>query len=215
MPVITKTHISLRYEGDMKHFVVTVMYNQTLHFYIALPDQFSERAAHLTEAERKQLFLCERYGGRPTVTNLTKTDYVIIGDTEANVIALTRTALSYLLDKAVTKRNVILVMFIGNQTTQYGDHQSNNEHPPLGLQLSITYCVETSLGTEKIYKMVGRPHAFRPWRTTTAIEDTPENRLAVEQLYQALQNLIEKLKNVVGTTETLQNFISSNIKLLG
>jgi hypothetical protein len=130
------------------------------------------------------------------------------------------------MDKAIVQRNVIILFFNPEYEVRYGNHKHNESHPQIGCQIGLTYAVESCVGDKKVYSLYKSHEAFGEtkvqrtelslWnKSVTIIDDTPANRAALESLYEAMNNLILKLKEFASSEEKLLGLIQSNIKLLG
>src|SRR5690349_20078558 len=153
MPKISNNDITIYHADIRKNYKVEIFYNKDLSFYAKIVDDFKEVARHLDDKVLKEL-------GISNYRKNMKSDYeqVISDSTEGGCLVKVKKALTYLVDKAVQKKNVIIVFYNSEKETQYGNFQHNDKHPQIGIQFGLTYAVETCVGDKKIYNV------YRKWK---------------------------------------------------
>lgn len=226
MPKISNNHMSIYHKDIKKNYTIVVMYNQEYTFYAVIPPEFKEIVHHLSDTERKDLFIHKKYASKRGSHIVDAAyDAIISATTEGDCLSRMRKCIESLMDKAIQQCKVIILFYNPKDTMNYNEHKYNDQHPQIGLQMGLTYAVETSVGDKKVYSLYreyeafGEKHVDRKelnlWnKAATIIPDTPENREALEYLYNALKLLNEKLTSFTATPEKLLEFIQSNVKLL-
>lgn len=226
MPKISNNQVTIYKETIKLHYTVVIMYNQNNMFYAVVPEEFNEHVKHLTDDERKTLYVSyERTNSRLQTKESSR--FIICAETEQLCLERWKTAIKILAEKKIEKRNVIIIHFIPNNTTSYGSMSYNREHTQIGLQFGLAYALETKSGDTKNYKRIhthkdnnGNEHTsyqdMSIYRgSCTVIDDTEENRLFLNNLYNALKNLHDKLKDYTSTSESILQLIQSGTKLIG
>lgn len=225
MPKISSNSISVYNKDIKKRFEVTVMYNQKYLFYAAIPVEFKDIINHLSETERIDFNIVIDYKSKYERSANSPYEAYVKADSEAQCLDRIKKVLEELIIISITKRDVIILFYNPKDVVNYNEHKMNNEHPMIGLQLGLTYAVETSVGEQKVYS-VYEEYKTASYSTkerrqlnlynkaSTIIPDTPENRLKLEQLYEALRILNIKLSEFTSSSDKLLEFISGNVKLL-
>jgi len=216
MPKISTKYIRVRNQDIDKGFDVVINYNKDFLFYAAIPIEFQHAVEHLTAQELKVLKIEMFRKSRADVHG-----YPIVSSaSETGCEADMKKALDFLISKTIAKRNVIIVDFKSESYNR--GIPTNPEHPVIGIAFSLTYAVESTSGENKVYSLY-ETYGDRVTRTEIymhnrdlfrIIDDTPENRSALETLYKALNDLKEKLAHFTKDNNILLDFIQSNVKLL-
>jgi hypothetical protein len=222
MPKISTNQIQLYHKDIKKNYDIVINYNQKVHFYTIIPDEFKEVVHHLDDELKDGYFITKLLKRKYDESTYS---YVINASSESDCLERTKVCLRALTDKIIEKRNVIIVFYEPNDNMRYNNHLHNDEHPQIGLKFGLTYAVETSVGDKKVYSLYSKYEAFGKMNTdrkelnlwnkaSTIIPDTPENRVMLEQLYSNLDKLNKKLTEFTSTPDKMLEFISSNIKML-
>jgi hypothetical protein len=218
MPKIKEVEIRVSGKSMNRYFKVVLMYNSDESFYAAIPSEFNELFDSMKEDE------LNKFGARRLYKNKNMTSFsrIVSHTIEFGCIENMKQILSVFMDQTIVKRNVIILFYNPQQNTRYGGLIHNTEHPQIGLQMGLTYCVETLSGDKKSYNIYSKNALGNDTRTEISlwnkscvvIDDTLENRIFLETLYEALDKLNNKLADFTSTPEKLLNLISSGQKLL-
>jgi len=220
MPKISTNQVKIYHKDIEEYFTLVVMYNQTNRFYIEVPDPFTDIINHLSDEELETLKIIFNHEKRSSNKK------IISAETEEICIDLMKKAIKNLIDKRIVQRDVIIVFYNPKDECTYGDHRYNKEHPQIGMQIGLTYAIESTLGDKKVYSTYETKDWFGDLRTNrteirlwnqsaTVIPDTPQNRETLERLYDGFVKLNEKMKEFTKTPDSLIAFIDSKLKILG
>ena len=221
MPKVSTQTIKAYQKDISKEFKLSLIYNSDLGFHIEIPSEFFEVVKHLSNLSELSIVRIAKSRNR-----VSEFKYFVVAESESLCVINTKKCLEYLIDKAIVKRDVIIVFFNPKDTCTYNEHAHNKEHPQIGMQFGLTYAVETSIGEKKVYSLYtertwlnGNVQEFRKeiylyGKASTIIPDTPESREMLESLYNAFVSLNEKLKLFTQTPESLLDFIQSKVRLL-
>lgn len=212
MPKISRKSVFIRTDSYDKRFEFDIHYNSNNGFYAIIPEEMKSKYVLLPEeakgTHKTKLFFPKKHGPVYTIT---------CADTESACENQMVVLLKLMLSLSVEKKPVILISF----ATRSGSSSSNGfkyneEHNLLNMSLGITYAIKSSVGNESKYYTPKGSHITMPYRASDVviIDDTPESRQFLDNLYDAFRVLSVKLSNFTFNAETLQNFISSNQKLL-
>jgi len=218
------TKIIETYQKDIqKEFRVNLMYNSRLKFHIEIPIEFEEVVLHISRADLMSMGIENILVSKAEK----KYKHYVVAETESQCMEQTKKCLEYMIDKSIIQRDVIIVFYNPKDNVQYGNIVHNAEHPQIGLQFGLTYAVETSVGeNNKVYSIYPKEgwrngcilqnrKELNLWgKICTVIPDTLENRMTLEQLYNAFMQLNKKLTEFTKTPDALLDFIQSNVKLL-
>lgn len=224
MPKIRKQTISVRHGEVSKNFDLTTMYDQEDAFYIELPIEFKSLIHHTENSELDGLQISKKYRSKYGRYDADMDSYkaIVSANNEQECLSKAKAAIKHFMDKIIAKRNVIIVFYYPKASSSYNRHYYNPQYDQIGIQFGLTYAVESSVGDKKVYSMYrtseNNPEHMRElslWGdNSTIIDDTEENRRFLEQLYDALKALNEKISSFTKNEESLINMISSGVKLL-
>lgn len=222
MPKISKNSVRVVHKDMTRYFDIEIFYNQKYKFYSPVTGDFKQTAELLIRGKENQKFnvewFCRSRFGNPEYP-------IICGESEDKCLASMKEFIRFALDEVIEKRNVIIV-YVGQ--THYCDYKTTEKFdkhfPKIGMNLGIDYAVETIAGDNKVYNQYGpltdegesisRTEIRLHGDGYTIIDDTPENRKALETIFYAYLELIEKLKDITSTPKSLCGFIQSKVKLL-
>lgn len=228
MALIRKITICWNSTDVKKHFDVAINYSiKEKQFTITLPDELKHIFVTLSEAEQNDLKLTVRkeanyYGDKLAA------DYLVVADTERLCETRAIDIFKLLNEKQVIRREVIVIDF-NEQDNHFYKSQYNEHTPRVGMSLGLLYCTETKAGVngqpqytiKSISKLPFEPYAEQVTyshkqisKDNPVVDDTPENRLFLENTYNLLSKLIDNMKTHFGSTEATQQLIASNQKLL-
>lgn len=221
MPKISKNNIEIRTSDINKYYDVVVHYNQSNLFYSEIPHEFSEIVNHLEDKELTDLFM---YKEKIKGTSPSRYRFIITAGTETECLTKVKECLSVLVPKNIKKRNVI-ILDCNTLNSGFLTNPPQTDFPKANLSLELIYAVETFLDNKKVYSQYRTYDAFGEQRVQrkelhfgraniTIIDDTPENRAALENIYNAFILLRKKLSEYTQSPEKLMELINSNIKLL-
>lgn len=218
MPKISNNKIGIQTKDIKKTYDVQIMYNQDNLFYAKIDPEFDALFDHAADETLKK-FNAKGYNkGREFAR-------IVTGDTEPTALSNVKKFYEHFLQETIQKRDVIIVFFKGDDKTYYHGHYYNSNHPQIGMKFGLTYAVETTSGDKKVYNQYithsqfGSPETTRKeinlWNELVVIiDDTPENRTFLETLYNAFNDLNQKMKDFTGSSEKLLALIASKQPLL-
>lgn len=219
MPKISKENIRVDTKDTNHTFEITVNYNKDHHFYATLPDEVIDSFNAMNDTERKKIggFTFykpgERHGGtgRPAISSAT----------HEKLIQDMKKAIATLFEVSLIKRQVIVIDF--NSERGYS-RSGGYTHEPTGFSLGLTYCTEVRVGAKdpKFYKYDKdywnedrKTEVYISSRKDAAIiDDTPENRKFLEDIYKAVKILGSKLQKYTKNDKSIMELITSNTILL-
>lgn len=229
MPKISTNNIRVFNDNINETFQIEVNYNKDNLFYAVVPEQFNEAWDHLSEAEMKEFKTQKLHKSKHSMFSGGQFKRIVSDSHEAECIESMRKLLQKLIKECIVKKDVIIVFYNPKDNCQYGNFEENKQHPQIGMQFSLTYAQETSVGNgKKIYNV------FRHYKSGiteerdetsrrevsvwggnyTIIDDTPENRIFLEDIYFKLNNLKLALTEYTKSPETLVQLIESKQLLL-
>jgi hypothetical protein len=230
MPKISTNRLCI-YNTKQSHteFVIDVFYNNDLKFYATIPDAFNENFDLLSFTEMQGFNAGKHYRSQTDrVSNPNNFKRIVSDTTENGVIKNIEKFLSYLIEFTIVSRDVIVLFFNTNETRYNNMSFEKTKHPQRQMVLGITYCTETripNLGKPKymqykeyttasgnLIKEKSEFHIFND--KCTVLDDTPENRIFLENIYVGFDNLIKAMEEFTKTPETLLALIQSGQKLL-
>ncbi len=225
MAKIGKRSVTIYHKEMKRTFEYEMLYNSDHLFHAVIPSEFNDAFDHLNETELKELSVKKWHKSKYNrESNYTRIVHAV---NEGTCEAAMKKFIEAVMDSELKRRNVIVLFYNGKDECNYGDHQYNGEHPQIGFQIGLTYCVETTLGEKKVYNLFreetdldGEKRTIRKEIRiinyhTTIIDDTPKNREFLENIYAKLGWLNKQLKEFTKTEESLLGLIESNQKLLG
>lgn len=225
MPKISNNRIEVRHEERREHFDIEINYNQDHHFYAVIPSAFDKAFDLMTEEDRKKYYAERSYKSKRAAFNSDR-EYkrIISAPTEAEALSRMKVLCKHLISHELRVRNVIILRYREANTNYHGERY-NHEHPQVGMMLSLLYCKESSMAGGKPQYYTEREIGIDRRKVTESvsmtwennarvIDDTPENRAFLENLYGAFVQLKKKLDEFCGSTEALLELIASNQLLL-
>lgn len=224
MAKIGKRSVTIYHKEMKRTFEYEMLYNSDNLFHAMIPSEFNDTFDHLNETQLKELSAAKSYKRKFNAGPYTRIVHAV---NEGSCEEAMKKFIEAVMDSEIKRRNVIVLFYNGKDQCNYGDHQYNGEHPQIGFQIGLTYCVETTLGDKKIYNLFREEKDFDGEKRTirkeiriidyhtTIIDDTPKNREFLENIYSKLGWLNNQLKEFTKTEESLLGLIESNQKLLG
>jgi len=217
MPKIKSWSPRIYHKNGERHFDINLMYDSEVGFYCNVPAEFAEVIPILSDEVKKELCINRIYK-RGSYHD------IIVAKTENDFYGTAPKALTALLEAAVVRKQVIILYFEKEGQSNI-DNDYNKEHQKTGVKLAIKYCTELSIGDKKDYAeftMVQRFSQLEEDRINVypgrkghvVLDDTPENRIFVEDFYNKLKQLSELLSDIIMQPGRLLEVISSNQKLL-
>jgi hypothetical protein len=223
MPKIGKRYIRLNHDNvSVLGYAIDVNYSTEYLFYAQIPQQFDEVFDTLKKDELLPFRGHKKHKwkhGQGPYTRIVKADSEDLLEKQMKAFII------FLLEKDIKKRDVILV-YCDNDL----DPSSPQDlWPRIKLGFGIKYCEEISSGkNDPVYQRKFKREWFGKeeeviekmdvgsykYRDCTIIDDTPENREALEGIYKAFKKLIEKLSDYTSTPEKILSLINSKQKLL-
>lgn len=229
MPHISNNKVKIYHKEIVKPYKIAISYNQDFLFYAKIPREYEQIVHHLTNEEMKT-FSIEKWPNksaqhRSYEAESINYEAIITAENEGLCLSAMKKLLEFLIDKAIVQTKVIILFFNPDNTTRYNNHRFNPGNEMIGMQMGLTYAVETVVGEKRIYSTYREYEAFGEKKidrkelnlydnAATIIPDTPENRETLEYLYTALKALKNKIAGFTKTPEKLLEFIQSNVKLL-
>jgi len=229
MPKIGSRKISFRHEGILITHEVTIWYDSEYQFYIPLPSEYWDPFDMLDTDERKKFYL--EWKGK-TKGSRDANDYrsrrIVSDVSEAGTFAAFEKFVKYVADTKMERRAVIIVQFEKDSDAR---EENDTIKPKISMHLGLNYCIETKLpGREpKYYRHWDQADYFdekvnhmkeevnvRGWRGSqdVVIDDTPDNRAFLEEIYKAYRLLIDRMGDFTKSSEALIRLIESKQKLL-
>lgn len=220
MPKIGKRSIRVKHDLTDEFIEFNIMYNSKLGFYVEIPEKWHE-AFDTETGEKLNEFHAQTYKKSHHSTK----QRVVTASTEDEAEQNLQAVIKHLMTANVTRREVIVIFYHGETAGRYSSEDRNDEHKDVGVKLGLLYCTETRSGAAepKYYKF--KPNYFdkdkmdrsqcHVGRSPVAIDDTPENRQALETIYKALTVLEDNLRSFTKDPESVMNLITFNQKLIG
>lgn len=220
MPKISNNRVKLFHKDIEEYVDIVINYNGDDKFYANFPNDFSDIIHHMDESEMAVI------GAKYSYSKANRGKWIISEEKEGDCLHKMKKALTSLLDKRIEKRDVIILFYKHDKTCRYNTHEYNQIHPQIGIQIGLTYAVETSIGDKKVYSVYREYEIFNEKRTerkeitlwneaATIIPDTPQNREYLEYLYSGFKELNEKMTKFTESSDSLMALIASNQKMLG
>lgn len=198
---------------------VNIMYDTGRKvFYITIPDAFTD-AINTMPDELKEKYNVNSSIGLRGVYGL-----AIIHQQEADLISGLEDLFYYCGNAIKQIRNVIIVSNKSKANADSKDYDAmgcNKERFTLNQEFSYVLAVETKVGDGKpLYTYQGVTYTNTisvyngSYGNSIIIDDTPENRLFLEDVYCKFDNLITNLQKFFESSDTVLQLIASNQKLL-
>lgn len=218
MPKISKKEHNI-YINDNKFHTLSfdIFYNQKNLFYVTIDEQYNEILFSLKD--KIDVPVTSIYGAGYHNMSDKPVSYIVKGDSENKVEELVLKLYREVIGKTLTERPVIAVFF-RNDRTNYNSMKYNQEHDVLGFNYGLLYCIEKTV-------QGGKPDYYTTWVSPmneadihyqraylsdcTVIDDTPENRLFLEDLYSKIKNLQKALSKFLPSPELLLSTISQGL----
>ncbi len=231
MPKIRKNHSRIVCEGTPKGFEYDIMYSKRSstdskkdlnYFNIKIPAEYIP-AFDLLSKEERQKFSCDSYTGKRDY-NSRDIGYLrnrlVYADTEVEVIKNFEALMLHLIQQVITTRRVIIIY---TDDDSHGGESVGNDfygRSSVGINFGFKYLEESQIGeSKKSYARVNgngtkNEEYVHPHNKLTIIDDTPENRVFLETLHDALTKLSATIMGVTKTSEALLTMINSGQKLI-
>lgn len=219
MPKIRTLTVNYTIDSNQHKIDVNIMYDvEKAIFYVVPPKHFYEAIDTMSDELRTTHHIRHAQGIRGVYGH-------IIADSSESILANDISFLFHCCGNACKKiRNVIIVWCTGTDSSDkdvyHRTQKSNKEEKEISLKLKFILAVETKIGE-------GTPVYTQqnvPWKNTISIsgyreaglviDDTPENRLFLEDVYSKFDSLIVNLQKFFATPDDLLQLIASNQKLL-
>lgn len=213
--------IDVKYMADDNEHVmpVNMMYDTGMKiFYIVAPEAFKEAIRTMSDELKEQYHVNSGQGLRGVH------GWVISHESESVITNELRFLFHYCGNAIKKVRNVIVVWCKGqsNEDTQnWNTVGSNKQRLELKQSFKFVYGVETKIGDgDAVYTYQNITYSntitVRGYNESAVIiDDTPENRAFLENVYDKLDNLILNLQKFFDSPESVLQLIQSNQKLLG
>lgn len=203
-----------------EHFVdVNIMYDvNSKVFYIVPPESFEDAINTMPDDLKEKYYISSARNIRGV------NGFAIANESESDLIDILKYLFHYCGNASKVVKNVIIVWCKGKsseKTDKYERNQGNPESKELEQKFKFILAVETKTGA-------GKP--VYTWQNTTwsntismsyynenpiIIDDTPENRIFLEDVYTKFDSLIINLQKFFENSDTVLQLIASNQKLLG
>jgi hypothetical protein len=227
MPKIGKHFTKIHADDIEQNIEYFVHYNTNYGFYVLIPEQFNDGFDLLTDDEKKELSAIELRRGK--YKNGDAFGRAAYAESETKLHDIFKELIRLLISRSIKTRPVIVIWHESEKDGSRPD--SKAEFPKVGTSLQFTYCTELQAGTSQPHYYLywktdfnGRDNEVRKeikaepsWRNNNVlvIDDTKENRQALEVIYKALNELDSRLKEITKTPANLLDFIASKQLLLG
>ena len=221
MPKISKKEHSI-FLGDQKFHRLTfeIMYNQKHLFYVKVDEQYNDIISSEIGLDGGDV-LTPIYKNGYGYIGEKPTHYIVKSDTESGVEKKTVDLYKTIIGKTLTKRPVIAILF-RHSRVNYNSMRYNKEHDVIGFNFGLLYCIEQKT-------QGGQPDYYTSWQykegstnytrcylsDCTVIDDTPENRAFLEDLYNKIKNLETALSNFLPKEDVLLSIISKGLLQIG
>jgi hypothetical protein len=194
---------------------VAIMYDVNVKlFYVAIPDDFNDCITSMPDALKEKYNIKYVRGIRGIYGE------AIIHEQESELITGLEGLFHYCGNAIKSVRNVIIVYSNSqshSDTEKWRNMGCNRERFKLKQDFCFDLAVETKVGEGKAiytYQGVTYTNTIGYNEKSIIIDDTPENRAFLEDVYSRFDTLIVNLKNFFSSSETVLQLITSNQKLL-
>lgn len=234
MPKISKKTLKVVANGLAFYQDIDIMYNGDHGFYAVVPEEYKAAFDLLYEDDRKvkKFFLSMASKG----FSLTKR--IIAGSSEADLIERLKAFFEYCKTESATSRPVICVFFKAEKEERQDSDLKDLKFDDLEMSFGFCYAMEESLGGAKPHYNIVYKEKRRHWMSDDEkndlrlmrqevsfpynwnkndrliLDDTPENRAFLEELYRAYSTLRTKLAGFMKSKKSLLELIESKQKLL-
>lgn len=194
---------------------VNIMYDGSMKlFYIAIPKAFEDAIHTLSDELKEQYNIKNALGIRGLYGE------AIIHEKEQELIDKLED-LFYYCGNAIKKvRNIIIVSTESKSNADAGKYDNtgcNKERFKLKQEFSFVLAIETKVGDGRpiyTYQGVTYTNTISNYGKTIIIDDTPENRAFLEDVYSKFDGLIMNLQKFFENSETVLQLIASKQLLL-
>lgn len=215
MPKIRTYTVTYTISPNRHSMDVNIMYDTgRKQFYVLIPDSFDDAISSMPD-ELKEKHNIKAATGFRGVYGL-----AIIHQQEDELINGLEDLFYYCGNAIKQIRNVIIVSSKGKANADskgWSNMGCNKERFILEQRFSFVLAIETKVGKGNpiyTYQGVTYTNTIGYSDSTIVIDDTPENRAFLEDVYNKLDNLITNLSKFFESSETVLQLISSNQKLL-
>lgn len=219
MPKIRTHTVQYTVSPNRHSMDVNIMYDTNKkNFYVVIPESFYDTIKTMSDELKDKYFVQGNTGIRGIY------GLAIVNKNESELIDVLED-LFYYCGNAVKKvRNVIIITSKGKSSKvedqYYQTQKSNKEAELIKQEFKFVLAIETIAGEGKpiyTHQNVGYTNTIDTNQygdKSVIIDDTPENRAFLENIYDKLDNLIINLKKFFASSETVIELIASNQKLL-
>lgn len=219
MPKIRTQTVHYTISPNRHYMNVNIMYDtgQKL-FYVNVPDAFKDAINTMPEDLKEKWNVKSAIGIRGVY------GLAIIHQQEADLINKLEDLFYYCGNAIKQIRNVIIVWSGSKSTTsqdkRYGDMGCNKERNEISQKFKFVLAIETKVGDGNAiytYQSVTYTNTISMsdyGGKPVVIDDTPENRSFLEDVYIKFDNLIINLEKFFANSDTVLQLIASNQKLL-
>lgn len=224
MPFISNNK-EIIYHNDIKiNAEIEISYNQRYGFYALLPPEYNTQFDLLDDIKKKEFKALHVLKSKYSHSDFKR---AVSCDTESATLTMMKDFIKYLLTSKVEKRNVIIVGFKGNIENTHPIY-STYKFPAISMSIDFVYCTEVTVpGNKPVYNIYGEREnnygektpfkeevRFGYRHKSLIIDDTPANRVFLENLYGAFGKLITKMNEFTKDSDSLLTLIASNQNLL-
>lgn len=196
--------------------------NDEPYFFIYLPNEHLDGFEHLSDSVKEKLHATSVW-----ISQKRSHCPIVKGDSEAEVISRMAELIKVIMTAKIKRRDVIIL-----EVEIEGENNSWKRYEPgmerIGMGLGVFYCQEVKAGSAPatFYKKVGQDDEEEEERgrmvkvdlddddPIAVIDDTPENRKFIEDLYTAFKVLVSKMKKHTKTAKSILSLIASQANLL-
>jgi hypothetical protein len=231
MPKISKKTIKLIVNGLAFYQDIDLMYNADHGFYSVVPAEYDATFDLIYDDEKKR----EKFSLSKASKGYDRSKRIINASLETELIESLKTFFEYCKTSIAKSRPVICVFFKSDKEEREDGDLKGLKFDDLEMSFGFCYAMEESIGGAKPhYNMVYKQSAYWAdkedrivrqevsfhynWRANKQekliLDDTPENRLFLEELYRAYSTLRTKLSGFMRSKKSLLDLIESKQKLL-
>jgi hypothetical protein len=219
MPKIRTQEVFYTISPNKHKIEVNIMYDTNSKvFYVVPPKSFEDSINTMPDDLKEKYLISSAMDIRGVY------GWAIVHESEGVLLNNLPLLFNYCGNAIKAVRNVIIVWCKGNsseKTDKYERNQGNHESKELKQNFKFILAVETKVGE-------GTP--VYTWQDVTwtntinlnyydqnpiVIDDTPENRMFLHDIYSKFDSLIVNLAKFFATSDTVLQLIASNQKLIG